>query len=340
MQKQKLLATFVHISDLHIGSIDPDTGDANISPGVQFGLDNFPVFDGLLGHRGLALQHLAKFVDDLRDRDEKFHILVSGDVSRFGDWQELALAQRFLERQIDLDPASGDTVGLCAAGRLLTIPGNHDHWAGNAGPVGATPSSYYSRFIEELPHMTCFPLGSHGRTLRLIEIDSDADVLPNSIQRIYARGNFSSQLKKLDTQLEPRPEREVRTLLIHHSRTWPGFELGMAGKAKQDLDAFIQRQDVSVILCGHTHLSSARRHYSGVHECWEFGAGTTTQLDTVPFKWRLKLRDPGRIKPNPNSLFVHRIFDVDGRLEWMATSYIRSRQGFNPLSPPRQFALH
>lgn len=63
MAKQELLATLLHISDLHIGSIDPNTGDATINPAVQIGLDNFPIFDGLLGHHGSALRALAEFVD-------------------------------------------------------------------------------------------------------------------------------------------------------------------------------------------------------------------------------------------------------------------------------------
>ena len=119
MAKQKLLATLLHISDLHIGSLDPTTGDANISPAVQAGLDNFPLFDGLLGHHAKGLRDLAEFVEELRASDEKFQILVTGDLSRDGDAPELALARRFFESEIDLLPPNGDYVGLRAAGKVI-----------------------------------------------------------------------------------------------------------------------------------------------------------------------------------------------------------------------------
>jgi hypothetical protein len=335
----KLLATLLHISDLHIGTIDPDTGDAVISPTVQVGLDNFPLFDGLLGHHAKALRALAEFVEELRASDEKFQIIVTGDLSRQGDAPELSLARRFFESEIDLMPPYGDYVGLKAYGKILAIPGNHDHWAGVPVPVGATPSSYYRYFIDALPATHSIPLGRHGHVLTLLEIDSDADVRPNSIQRAFARGSFRSQLQRLDAMLTPRAEREVRVLAIHHARTWAGFNLAMSASAKKELDSFLQQHEISVILCGHTHKPAISRHHAGGRECWECGAGSTTQFDAVPLKWRRKLRDPNRANLEPNALLLHRILDIDGRLEWKTTTYLRSAAGFRATHPPRQFAL-
>jgi hypothetical protein len=65
------LATLLHISDLHIGILDPNTGDATISQAAQFGLDNFPIFDGLPGHHAAGLRALAEFVEELRTRAER-----------------------------------------------------------------------------------------------------------------------------------------------------------------------------------------------------------------------------------------------------------------------------
>jgi len=214
------LATLLHISDLHIGSIDPTTGDAAISPAVQIGLDNFPLFDGLLGHRARALHDLAEFVEGLRASDKKFQILVTGDLSRNGDAHELALARRYFESEIDLSPPNGRYVGLYTGGNTLTIPGNHDHWAGVSLPIGATPSNYFHYFIRSLPAIRNIPLGSKGHVLTLIDIDSDADVPPNSIQRAFARGSFRSQLLTLDKVLGPKNELEVRVLVVHHAPTW------------------------------------------------------------------------------------------------------------------------
>jgi len=339
MQKQKPLATLLHISDLHIGSIDPNTGDAAISSAIQFGLDNFPLFDGLLGHHANALRHLAEFVERLRANDEKFQILVTGDLSRKGDAPELALARRYFESEIDLLPPNGDYVGLYAAGKILAIPGNHDHWAGMPMPVGATPSSFYHYFIDSLPATRSIALGPHGHELTLLEVDSDADVRPNSIQRAYARGNFSSQLKQLDATLRTCGDKEVRVLVIHHARSWTGFSLGMSNAAKKDLDRFLQQHQITVILCGHTHKATTKRHYAGTRECWECGAGSTAQFETVPLRWRRKLRNPDKVSLGPNALMLHRIFEIDGRLEWLTTTYLRSARGFNATQPSLQFAL-
>lgn len=339
MQKQKPLATLLHISDLHIGNLDPNTGDAAISPAIHFGLENFPLFDGLLGHHANALRDLAKFVHQLRASDEKFQIVVTGDLSRKGDAPELALARRYFESEIDLIPPAGDYVGLHAAGRIITIPGNHDHWAGAPIPVGTTPSSYYHYFIDSLPAKRSIPLGSQGHELTLLEVDSDADVRPNSIQRTYARGNFSSQLQQLDAALPARGEREIRVLLIHHARTWTGFSLAMSSAAQQDLDRFLLHHQVAVILCGHTHKPAAKRHYAGTRECWECGAGSTTQFDALPHNLRRRLRNPDNVNLGPNALMLHRIFDINGRLEWLTTTYLRSKRGFSAAQPSRQFAL-
>jgi len=339
MPRKKLLATLLHISDLHIGSLDPNTGDANISSAVQVGLDNFPIFDGLLGHQAKALRALAEFVEDLRASDEKFQILVTGDLSRDGDAPELALARRYFESEIDLLPPNGDYVGLRAAGKVIAIPGNHDHWAGLTVPIGATPSNYYHYFVRSLPATRSLPLGNHGHELTLIELDSDADVLPNSIQRTWARGSFRSQLQLLDAMLEARKALEVRALVIHHARTWTGFSLAISQATMQALDRFVQQHEIAVILCGHTHKASVRRHYAGARECWECGAGSTTQFDAVPRKWRLRLRRPNSVMLEPNALMLHRIFDIDGRLEWATTTYHRSAMGFTAAHPPREFAL-
>jgi hypothetical protein len=284
------LATLLHISDLHIGSIDPTTGDAAISPAVQLGLDNFPLFDGLLGHRARALHDLAEFVEGLRTSDEQFQILVTGDLSRNGDAHELALARRYFESEIDLSPPNGRYVGLYTGGNTLTIPGNHDHWAGRSLPIGATPSNYFHYFIRSLPAIRSIPLGSKGHVPSCPHLDQ--------------------------------------------------FWMAMTASTKRELDRFLLQHGIRVILCGHTHEASMRRHYAGSRECWECGAGSATQFDIVPLKWQRRLRRQANAILNPNSLMLHRIFDVDGRLEWLATTYVRTRtRGFRATYPPRQFAL-
>jgi hypothetical protein len=56
-----LLATIVHISDLHFGPVDPGTMDAVIPRLWQ----RFPWFDGLLGHSYFAATKLDRFYGSL-----------------------------------------------------------------------------------------------------------------------------------------------------------------------------------------------------------------------------------------------------------------------------------
>jgi hypothetical protein len=53
--------TLVQISDLHIGELDPATGNAQISSLVRKAMVNSSWFDGVLGHHSRGLEHLAKF---------------------------------------------------------------------------------------------------------------------------------------------------------------------------------------------------------------------------------------------------------------------------------------
>src|SRR5262249_40525625 len=158
-----------------------------------------------------------EFMQQLRSADQKFQIIVTGDLSRQGDARELALARLYFESEIDLNPPNGRYVGLYAGDNALAIPGNHDHWAGAPLPIGASVSNYYQYFGRSLPAVRSVALDSRGRMLTLIEIDSDADVRPNSVQRAFARGSFCSQLHALDTMLKPRTDVEVRALIIHHA---------------------------------------------------------------------------------------------------------------------------
>jgi len=139
--------------------------------------------------------------------------------------------------------------------------------------------------------------------------------------------------------LGTRKAREVRALVIHHARTKTGFSLAMSSATRQALDCFLQQHEIAVILCGHTHKASMRRHYAGARECWECGAGSTTQFDAVPLKWRLRLRKANSLILEPNALMLHRIYDTNGRFEWSTTTYHRSAMGFIAAHPPREFAL-
>lgn len=122
------LATFVHISDLHFGEIDPTTDDAALDAYTEPWLRQLPWFDGYLGHGGDALRHLDSFFAAAR-RSENAHLIVTGDLTTVGAGHEFSLARQFLTRVSRF--ASGALLGLGVTDAFdRTVPGNHDHWPG------------------------------------------------------------------------------------------------------------------------------------------------------------------------------------------------------------------
>lgn len=212
-----LLATFVHISDIHIGAIDPASGDATNSPLAEMTYRNMPWFDGLLGHQGRSLQDLDDFVDRLK-AEETLRLIVSGDLSRFGASDELKDAQAYIEKDIDLSPPLGNYFGLRLGNQVLTIPGNHDQWGGAAHPFSPWLSQFGGVFPAPLPRVELVPLGD-GREIAFICIDSDADVAPQTLKRWRAIGDFQTQLQALQATMKAK--REANSAF--YSSIIPGF---------------------------------------------------------------------------------------------------------------------
>lgn len=339
-----LLASMLHISDLHLGILNPATGDAAMSALEVFALKHLPQADGLLGHRGQALQDLAVLIQSLQEADENFRLVVTGDLTRYGDYDELALARKFLEQEIDLNPPAKNYVGLYASDQLQAIPGNHDHWAGSKLPIGATPSIYYHHFFNDIPGISELPLGGSGQSLRLLHVDSDHGVPANSIQRLLARGSFGDQLERLDSLLDDMAEGGLCALLVHHPVAWPGFILALTGRAGTQLVQFLDKHHIGVVLSGHTHKPDIRFHTVGGHVIREFGAGSTAQIDATRYKHKQALGLPATSKPPTqlNSLFIHRLFDHLGDLVWEATLVHSSplARGFNKQVSRIRFQLN
>src|SRR5258708_7681810 len=122
MPPPELLKTFVQISDLHIGAIDPDTQNSK----VPWWLPKFPCFEGLRGHSGLSLRRLEKFFFDIRTK-ENADLIVTGDITSCGNSDEYDTARTFLGGE--LQPPKGVDCGLRVANwNRCAVPGNHDQW--------------------------------------------------------------------------------------------------------------------------------------------------------------------------------------------------------------------
>lgn len=306
------LATFLHISDLHIGLPDPATGDAEMSwPAVQ-AYSNMPWLDGLLGHHGKALEELDSFVADLKQTEPEMRLIVSGDLSRFGGAQELKLARAYIERKINIRPRL--QVGLAMGKQLMLIPGNHDQWGGTPNPFGIHDSNFYLEFNRKTPFFDPVDLPKVGKRLVFISVDSDADVTKLTSSRVRAVGKFDTQLASLYVTLPPKPVDDIRVLLIHHSWVQPGFILRrMSISSKLLLNEFMCSNNISVLLCGHSHETLLQRFEakSRVGACYvhELRAASASQHDVVPYMWKTLLRNrPIKKKWNPNAVLVHRIY--------------------------------
>jgi hypothetical protein len=339
LNQREKLATFVHVSDLHIGDIDPVNGDALVSPLAATVFSNTRWMDGLLGHHGRALQDLAAFFVHLQHEKEEAKLIVTGDYSRCGSNSELQLAADFIQSHIDLNPPLQNFVGLGLGPQKLSIPGNHDQWGGSFQPLGGTPSQYHTVFPRPLPFLENVQL-SNGKRIVFICIDSDADVSAWSSNRARAIGSFQNELSKLQSRLPIKSPNDIRILLVHHSWDQQGWTLRMDKPSKDALAQFLYSYEISAILTGHSHApllqpftasSSAGR--CGVHE---LRSGTTTQHDVIPLKWRtLMNRRPQRQPQHKwwlNTLLVHRLYQTTlGGMEWESKVYTRGRRGFKPL---------
>lgn len=334
------LATFVQVSDLHIGEIDPRNGDATVSAVWATLHQNEPWFDGYLGHHGLAMKALARFIEQLRDKGDQPRLIVTGDFSRSGDAHDLGLANDFIGREVDLRPPAQDFVGLLSGTISERIPGNHDHWGGTPPPLGGNPSIALSTLGLRMPGVLAASLPMGVRVI-FICVDSDADVAPRTWERVFAQGHFLTQLADRSAAPPRSSGRDIRVMLIHHSWHQRGLALRMRSDSRRELEDFVVKHDVCAMLTGHSHdpllqLFTARGS-SGSRDVWELRCGTTTQHDQrVPAQWaHLPNMNPWAAPLPPNNLLVHRVeLRDDASIWWRCDPYQRTTSQAATGQPP------
>lgn len=324
------IATFVQVSDLHLGHLDPRTGSSQDHAAWAY----FKVCEGLVGHDYVALRRLASYFDGLR-KAEDAQLIVTGDLTSCGHVDQFDSACDFLGGRL---VTAKSTVGLRARDFMRrAIPGNHDSWSGSPFPKGP-PTSGLRNCFPNLPYTFRMPLQATKYGLHFMAIDTDADVGVKT--RLQARGEFHTQLQALDALLNPAEDTEIRVLLLHHSRNfgdpnWTG-NLTMVDASRRALEDFIVRQNVKVLLCGHTHASVVKSFTavaaSGLTaEILECCCGTTTQRDTVPATWTAFWNQWGGWQFKPNALLVHRLYeDQHGAIVWETEQLLRKALGFTP----------
>lgn len=194
------LPTFVHVSDLHIGLLDEESLNARTRL-----CRKWPMFEGMLGHSFDSLMDLKEFVENeffpgFAQDNPDLYLIVTGDLTAIGHAQEFDIANQYLSGV--LRDLGGKPVGLGVSDwNDRAIPGNHDHWPGLPVIIGR-PTRAFKRYFPHMPATDpVFQLG-RGLQLRLLRINTDADVNPFLCERIMAIGSFVSQLNQLSSILD------------------------------------------------------------------------------------------------------------------------------------------
>jgi 3',5'-cyclic AMP phosphodiesterase CpdA len=321
----EVLATFVQISDLHIGELSPD-GEAPLPPFVHV----HPRFDGQFGHSYLALKQLDKFWHS-EARQAQAILVVTGDLTAFGAAQQFANADDFIARGL----AAHHNLGLRTPDwRERAISGNHDQWPG-PGILGPSSRALHA-FLGSFPQHAVHPVSASMR-IRLLRIDTDAQVGAFGADRFLARGRFSDQIAALRAQLPATPPAgEVRVLLMHHSPSWQQRVCGISSTSRSKLLAFLADYGVRVVMTGHTHQPMIRPLEEwGLPRVLETCCGTTTQRTELPKSLPAPLRQGRRHTGSVNTLIWHQIVVDAGKTEWRARAYPRSEIGGYKWGPVR-----
>lgn len=338
------LKTYVQISDLHFGDIDPLTLDA-VAPSYW---SNSACFDGLLGHHYVALQRLTKFFQEMQARQqaekrEPAELLITGDLTSTGKVGQFNTADDFLRAK--LRPPKG-RVGLeVATWQQKAISGNHDYFCGvtnwRGGPILGGPTYGLTQYFPNMPFVSPpVPLPPTSAVLRFVGIDTDAGNWPYGRNRLWARGSFVNQLTTAAALLGPPSEHEIRVLLLHHSRAHQtGYSLKIDKQSRSALDRFLVQSDIPVLLSGHIHvpfidpITITSTAPPRVMDAMEAHCGTTTQRDVVPLHWFNLLGIAPNRKWPPNSLLVHRLFADRGKIQWEVETYTRTTFKFKTSGP-------
>lgn len=344
--------TLIQISDLHFGDTD-SMGNVVYDPGMKTLWSVLKRLKGLAGHEYAALLDLAKFYATMKREDPTVVLLVTGDLTSTGKDRQFQSVVEFVCRTL---PATKGSVGLRTGDWMEeamrgnhdpweheAIPGNHDHWPGRYYFILGPPRSRMCEWARHLPFIRHTALRLRGTPvwLRILALNTDADVRGWGAQRVLARGSFLSQLRRLAndlTNLGPPDPNEVRILLLHHSLAYkapncalPLLEINEA--SAHELRQFLARFDIPVILTGHTHDPMVDRFRAfclnaafptsqrRVIHCLEACCGTTTMANYVPAKWPAKDR-----KLQDNSLLVHRLVSENGTIVWKTETWWRKHQ--------------
>ncbi len=317
------LATFIHVSDLHIGDIDPATGDAS-APKLWA---KFPYCDGLLGHERAAMKRLEVLWRNERREDPEAHLIVTGDLTTWAKNVHFDTCDQFLSG--DLSLKGEQAWGLFGAQwKRFGISGNHDKWDG--APMLCGPTMHYQMNVmkrDRRPFTNETLTLSDRKVVRFIGIDTDADV--GFVSRWKARGSFISQLREADKQLNRLESTdEIRVLLMHHSMSNGTGVLGIKEASRQRLLQFVGKHGIAIVLSGHAHKPTETTFQTTLGPATEIRCGTTTQRYVMPFDWLTLKGNCPELGEWPQTCVRHRIVRAGAAYRWEYEVLVGRYEGF------------
>jgi Calcineurin-like phosphoesterase len=325
-----ILATFVHVSDLHFLA-----SSFNVNEVLYW--FRFPWLDGLLGHSFTSLERLDRFFGELK-KDAK--LIVTGDLTTIGKDDQFALAKRYLESRAEL-PESDFPIGLEAEDWMdYAISGNHDLWPGSINFLRKRKLLAAHAFSFLPKHAVVPTKSADAPPLRFLRINTDAEV--SRFKRVFAVGSFVSQLKDLGRELSaldtPKKRDEIRVLCLHHSPSHSGLLSSFIdAESKVKLESFISEHNIAVLLSGHIHQPPLVKICStaGQVRYLEARCGTTSQIEANSPYIKTKVQELIGRRPATdsqkipqNSLLLHNLKqEANGDIYWETDIYFREHVG-------------
>jgi hypothetical protein len=276
-----------HISDLHFGDkafVDRSTGGP-----------------GLKNHDPLLCHSLPDALNDIRAQtllppDEPLYVLMSGDLTRMGAEREFEVGEMYCRSRGENSPRRpGRHFGISVKEEyLMMIPGNHDHWKGDAKRQPAYNPAIMGLWFERTPWKRVLQSRDKALQVELFGVDSNSGLKGKKTNHLAHGKIDSTELLILEQLLNESTKAKdgthcVRALVCHHS-FWGNFPvswffgaLELAATSKSMLLQYASKYRIAAILTGHTHDFLADRHETpalpgeSAHRLAELRSATTLQ---------------------------------------------------------------
>jgi 3',5'-cyclic AMP phosphodiesterase CpdA len=279
-----ILATVIHISDLHFGQ--RFTTDETLFREI---LANIPFLKGVYTHSYQAARALSIRINQILADRKRSNIpsvvAMTGDLTRGGDQDEFLIGTTFLRGETWT--GAGKAVGLKLGEdrpeidqetnpALLIIPGNHDIWKRKQPEHLA---AYFDHFPGKYPKS--WKITTKGRPIVLHGLDSTQTAdFKNKLARGYVNPERLNALcKEIElSRIIDEYKDAIHIVMLHHPLIKEGdkSEITMVLDDRETVAQRLYSCGVDLVLAGHFHREYYASEKPGMPN--HALAGTATQL--------------------------------------------------------------